>query len=222
MSCEHYWRDGILLVERGEPDPHRDTCVVCRREHKAREALVRALPLVGGMGGTTAGDPSWEARVWSRIARLDVPGAPRARRWWRLGAAFATACAIVLMWWMIGRGEQPDELRPRIEIVAGEVAMRSASPRVGDRVRIAVNPGDEVRIYRAGQLVLRCPARSTRGGCASDAHGMIAEALLAATGDYQLVVITSATAEPVGNLVSDLGAIVSAGGEYQITELPVR
>jgi len=219
MSCEHYWRDGILLVERGEPDPHRDTCVVCRREHKAREELVRALPLVGGTGGTTAGDLSWEARVWRRIARLE---APRARGWWRLGAAFAAACAIVLTWWMLGRRVQPDELRPRIEVVSGEVAMRSASPRVGDRVRIAVNPGDEVRIYRAGQLVLRCPARATRGSCVSDTRGMVAEALLADAGDYRLVIITSATAEPVGNLACDLGAIVSAGGEYQITELPVR
>jgi len=44
---------GILLVECGDPDPHRDTCVVCRREHKAREELIRELPLVGG---TTATD----------------------------------------------------------------------------------------------------------------------------------------------------------------------
>ena len=37
-----------------------------------------------------------------------------------------------------------------------------------------------------------------------------------------LVVITSATAEPVGRLDRDLWTIVSAGGEYQITELSVR
>lgn len=51
---------------------------------------------------------------------------------------------------------------------------------------------------------------------------MVAEALLAATGSYRLVVITLATADPVGRLDRDLRAIVSAGGEYQITELPVR
>ena len=216
MSCEHYWRDGIQLVERGESDPHRDTCVVCRREHKAREALIRALPLVGG---TTAGDPHWEARVWSRIARLE---APRANLSWRLGGGVAIACAVVLLWWTLGQREQPEETRPCIEVVPGEVAMRSTSPRVGDRVRIAVNPNDEVRIYRADQLVLRCPVRTTDSGCVSDARGMVAEALLATAGDYQLVVITSATAEPVGRFDRDLAAVVSAGGDYQITELSVR
>jgi len=216
MTCEHYWRDGILLVERGEPDPHRDTCDVCCREHKAREDLIRALPLVGG---TTVGDPNWEARVWSRIARLEPP---RANRWWHHGGGFAIAFAIVLMWWTLVRREQPEERRPRIEVVPGEVAMRSTSPRVGDRVRIAVKPTDEVRIYRADHLMLRCTARSTGGGCVSDARGMVAEALLARAGDYQLVIITSATAEPVGKLDGDLDAIVGAGGDYQITELSVR
>src|SRR6185295_17366245 len=100
--------------------------------------------------------------------------------------------------------------------------MRSTSPRVGDRVRIAVKPTDEVRIYRAAGLVLRCPASSAADGCVSDAHGMVAEALIAAPGEYQLVVITSATAEPVGTLERDLAAIIAAGGEYQITELSVR
>jgi len=216
MTCEHYWRDGILLVERGEPDLHRATCVVCRCEHEVREALIRALPLVGG---TTAGDPSWEARVWSRIARLE---APRAHRWWRFGGGFATACAIVLMWWTLGRRDPPEDTRPHIEVVPGEVAMRSTSPRMGDRVRITVKPTDEARVYRADALVLRCPVGAAGRGCVSDAHGMVAEVLLATTGDYQLVVITSATAEPVGSLERDLEAILSAGGDYQITELSVR
>jgi hypothetical protein len=35
------------------------------------------------------------------------------------------------------------------------------------------------------------------------------------------VVVTLATAEPVGRLDLDLRAIVSAGGEYQITDLLV-
>ena len=69
MSCEHYWREGILLAERDEPDPHRETCVVCRREHQLRAELVRALPLVGAMA---AGDPAWKARVWRRITELSV------------------------------------------------------------------------------------------------------------------------------------------------------
>jgi hypothetical protein len=211
MSCERYWHDGILLVERGESDPHRDTCVDCRREHAARAQLVAALPLVGG---AEDGDPAWEARVWSRIARLE----PRpARRWWHLGGGFAAVIALVLLWWL-----RPDELRPRIEVVPGEVAMRSTSPRLGDRVRVLGRPGDEIRIYRADQLLLRCAVGSSAIGCTPDAHGMVAEALLSTAGDYELVIVTLATAEPVGKLDRDLGAIVQAGGDYQITELSVR
>ena len=66
MSCEHYWRDGVLLVERGEPDPHRETCIECRRAHEAREQLVRALP---GVFGSAAGDADCQMRGCSRNAR---------------------------------------------------------------------------------------------------------------------------------------------------------
>jgi hypothetical protein len=218
MTCEHYWRDGILRVECGDPDPHRDSCADCRREHQAREQLIDALSLVGG---TQAGDRNWEARVWSRIARLEPARAQR--RWWLRGG-FATAFAAVLMWWVIGHRDQLAETRPRIEVVPalpGEVAMRSTSPCVGDRVRIAVKPTDEVRIYRADRLVLQCPAGATGGGCASDARGMVAEARLAAAGEYQLVIIRAATAAPVGRIDLDLRAVVLAGGDYQITALSV-
>jgi hypothetical protein len=221
MSCDRYWRDGILLAERGEPDPHRDTCITCRREHKARDELIAALPLVGG---TSTGDPSWEARVWHRIARLEPRGAGR-RRWWQRGG-FVAAFAVAVVCLVIARRGPPDEPRPPIEFVPGEVAMRSSSspgsPSVGDRVRVTVGPGEEVRIYRADHLVLRCPVASSAAGCRSDARGLIAEALLATAGDYRIVIIKSATADPVGGFDGDLGAIVAAGGEYRTTELAVR
>jgi bacterioferritin-associated ferredoxin len=158
--------------------------------------------------------------VWSRIARLE-PRRARRRRWCQ-GGGLVAAFAVVLLWLVIGRGDQPDELRPRIEVVPGKVAMRSTSARVGDTVRVLVPPADEVRIYRADHLVLRCPVGSSGGGCRSDARGLIAEALIATTGDYQLVIVKAATADPVGNRDRDLGAIVAAGGDYQITELSVR
>jgi hypothetical protein len=215
MSCDLYWREGILLAERGEPDPHRDGCVACRREHNVRDELIAALPLVWA---TSGGDTGWQARVWSRIDQLE-PRRSRRRRWCQTGGLVA-AFAAVLLWWFVRRG---DELRPRIEVVPGEVAMRStSSPSIGDRVRVLVGPSEEVRVYRADHLVLRCPAEATAPGCRLDRHGLVAETLLAAAGDYQLVIVRSATAAPLGRLDRDLGAIVAAGGDYQITELSVR
>lgn len=217
MSCEHYWRDGVLLVERGEPDPHRETCIECQRAHEARDQLVRALP---GVGGAATGAPDWQMRVWSRIAREE---GSRARRSYWIGGGLVAAAAIACIWFArAGDDIVARKARPQIEIVPGKLAMRSTSARVGDRVRISVDRGQEVRVYRAERLVLRCPARATSPGCASDAQGLVAEAELATAGDYQLVVIPAATAGPVGTLDRDLAAVVSAGGDYKVTELPVR
>ncbi|TMQ03653.1 MAG: hypothetical protein E6J91_46265 [Deltaproteobacteria bacterium] len=65
MRCERYWQDGILQIERGETDPHHRACLDCRRAHRERERLVRAL---SGLGAGSSGDPGWQARVWRRIA----------------------------------------------------------------------------------------------------------------------------------------------------------
>lgn len=66
MTCTRYWRDGIVLVERDQPDPHREACEDCRREHAARYELVRALPMIGGAPRC---DTDWQARVWQQITR---------------------------------------------------------------------------------------------------------------------------------------------------------
>jgi hypothetical protein len=230
MTCDHYWRDGILRVERGEPDPHRDTCVVCRREHLSREELIRALPLVAAKA---EGDPNWEARVWSRIARLEA--APPSRWRWIHSIGCVAAFVLVLIGWAALRGAPYQT--PRIELVPNELAMRSrstsTSPSVGDRVRITVKTTDEVRIYHGETLVLRCPAGATSGGCVSDGGRMVAEARLITPGTYQLVIImaTGATDHdghapvvppPSGDMGIDLQKIVEAGGDTQITELTVR
>jgi len=225
MTCERYWRDGILEVERGEHDAHRDGCDDCRRAHQARDRIVRALPRVGA---ATTGDPGWQTQVWSRIARAETS---RVRRSHWLGGGLAAACAIALVCAIVIRRPAGDQLaqraaapgpRPRIEIVSGRLAMRSTSARVGDRVRIAVLPGGEVRLYRAGQLVLRCPAWRRAPGCAPDLLGLVADAELATAGDYQIALISSISAEPVGTLDRDLAAVVAAGGTYRTIDLSVR
>lgn len=259
MTCEHYWRDGILLVERGERDPHRESCEECRRAHLLREQLVRGLPEVGARA---TGDPHWQSRVWSRIAREETA---RARRSYWLSGGLVAACALVVVCvtWMARTGRAlessvashaampavrsepdgrpevvaihtadarlsrrtatPGDGRPRLEIIKGKMPVRGAvSAAVHDRIQYAVPPRSEVRMYRADRLVLRCPAEQTSPGCTPDAQGLIAEAELRTAGEYQLVVISSATAEPVGTLDGDLAAVVAAGGDYKLTELSVR
>jgi hypothetical protein len=241
MTCDRYWRDGLALFERGEPDPHRATCLDCSRAHEARHQLVSALREVGVEAPS---DPGWKLAVWRQIAREQ----PRRWQWlaW-LFAAPALAAVAIVAWRLIDHGDgagigdsngaRPAAVatgvagplvatpsgqdRPRIEIVAGRVAMRSTSAHVGDQVRISVRPGEEVRVYRAEQLVLRCTG-APAAGCQRDAAGVVAEALLATAGEYKLIVISAATALPVGDYDSDLGAVVQAGGEYKLTELSVR
>jgi hypothetical protein len=224
MSCEHYWRDGVLLVEHGEPDPHRETCVECRRAHEARAQLVGALPAVAE---TRTGDPGWQMRVWGRIAREE--GSRARRSYWVAGGLVAAAAVVILALRIVPLGgDHPVDnpvavARPAFEIVPGLVAMRSASARVGDRIRIPVDPAREVRVYRANDLVLRCSAGAVSPGCIRDRQDTVGEVTLATAGEYQLIAIFAVTAEPVGTLDRDLAAVVSAGGDYKmIVELSVR
>src|SRR5262249_30677683 len=144
------------------------------------------------------------------------------------------ACALAAVWLLVVRHDTGDDAgarsptmvvstdRPRVEIVPGTLALRSTSARVGDRVRISVRHGGEVRIYRADQLVLRCPAWQRSANGTLDRAGLVAEGELATAGEYRLVVIMSLAAEPVGTLDGDLAAVVAIGGNYRLTELSVR
>ena len=234
MTCEHYWREGILLDERGERDPHRDTCEDCQRAHRERDALIRVLPVVGT---ASAGDPDWQSGVWQRIARQE---ASRARRsYWFGGALAAAGLLAAIGLYLTRQGSRSPGLvagdvhgtgaRPRIEIVPSPTPIRAlpsagtpSSAQVGDRVRISVLPGCEVRIYRADRLVLRCPAWHSSPGCMLDAVGLVADAALTTAGEYQLVTITSVVVDPAGALDRDLAAVVDAGGDYRLTDLSVR
>jgi len=231
MMCERYWRDGILLVEQGQRDPHRDACADCRKAHAARDELIRALP---SLGAGRTGDPGWQLKVWSRIARHE---AQRARRSFWIGGGATAVCAAAAIWLLLFRGPTPTQIaahdgalvaasdtgRPQVVIVSGPLTKRSTSARVGDTVRISVAGDGEVRVYRANLLVLRCPAHETGPGCTPDRLGLVAEAVLATAGDYQLMILPTRTAQTVGTLDKDLAAVVNAGGDdYKLIELQVR
>jgi hypothetical protein len=100
--------------------------------------------------------------------------------------------------------------------------MRSTTARVGDRVRISARSSDEIRLYRAEKLMLRCNAVLSTPGCARAGASLVSETTLDTAGDYQLVVITSGSVKPVGALTKDLAAVVNAGGDFQLTDLSIR
>jgi hypothetical protein len=222
MSCDVYWRVGILREERGEPDPHREGCADCQREHRARDEIVRALPFLADHEN---GDSDWETRVWARIARQEEVR-PHVR--WFVGSLVATAAVLLLASWAILRArEVPRDDAPVIEVTSGSLRVRAMHPgsasstaTVGDLVTITVKPGDAVRIYHDGALVLACPPGTTSGGCVSDVRGLTAEARLEVPGAYALVVITQALAPAsTGGLADDLTALVDAGYSYQLEQL---
>ncbi len=226
MSCEYYWKKGVLLAERDDPDPHLGGCRDCLREHRRREEMLRALPLVGA---SSIGDPAWEAKVWSRIAR-EAPGASRLRWYW--SGLLATAMAAMLLW-VVERNkpaERPEQLAvlPEIELISGG-SMRSTSTSPGDTLRAAVSDRQELRIYRDGQLLVRCGRDRLAVGCHTVDGKVRVELLLDEAGEYRLLAISAhggakgaASIDASGQLERDLMSVVKAGGEYNITVLSVR
>lgn len=206
--CERYWREGIVLVERGLDDPHRDGCADCTRAHASRQELIEALPLIGA---SYTGDPHWQAKVWRRI---DGERAHAPWRWrWQLAGALAVVC-VVALWIGLGR-TRPGGVRPQFEIVEGAVSMRSRSAAVGDHLRVTVGEGSDVWIYRADRLVLQCRARQVSESCAPDPDGMVVELVLSIPGPYRAIAVKAPpVALPRGGLDEDRAALESAGIHY--------
>lgn len=224
MMCDRYWREGILLVERGLPDPHREGCADCQRAHASREELIDALPLIGE--GYT-GDPRWQSNVWERIE-----GKPaRPLRWlWPVSGAFAVACILLLLLSVggVGLGVRPDRSQDviaqndepnAVEVVPQPETMRATGAHVDDVLRIQLRPAAEAWVYRDGHLVLHCAPRGTAFACtpAADAtikpaaNGTRIEMKLSILGQYQVLTVDTPPAPPRGDLDEDLAALQRAG-----------
>lgn len=215
MTCERYWRDGIVLVEHGADDPHRDGCDDCVRAHASRQELIEALAMIGD---DVPEDPYWQAKVWERIE------GSRARppwRWrWQLAGALAAA-AVLVLWLGVGR-DRPEQVRPSVMIIKSDVLIRSAASNASDRlfahvkdlIHVDAGGGAEIRIYRANRVVLQCRPQQVPDGCVRDRHRTTVDLPLSIPGAYDVIVIDAPFPLESGQLDEDVGALESAAASY--------
>src|SRR5262245_53877446 len=140
MSCDRFWREGVLLVEQGLPDEHRATCIPCHRAFEDYLDLTRAVKALGDDLPSAVG---WQDRVWLAVHRAAAPRVTRLR-WW-LPTGLAAACTVLAL--CVGLATRRPEIGPRVEIIPGPVAVRTHAAHSGDRVRVTAGASDEIRIY---------------------------------------------------------------------------
>lgn len=226
MSCERYWKKGIELVERGEPDPHRETCEDCQREHLQRAELIGLFPLI--VDEHVKSDPNWQARVWRQVAHARE----RKRHGiWFFGSAFVSTLVLVLLWWLPG---PPSAVMPmamsRIEVQRRGSPTRSAAAgdsfALGDFIYVHVNPGEEVRLYRNGEMLQQCSLPGRQANCVPDGHGISLEAHLTFPVRYQIMTIERGTAveipQPTNSFEGDRRSVRESGAREQHMEITVR
>jgi hypothetical protein len=234
MSCDHYWKKGILLLERGEHDPHLASCLDCAREHRAREDMIRALPLVG----TGGGDPMWQERVWSRIAMQRAEDA-RSRITWQWGGGLVVAAAALALWTQVKPRQSESSIvasdRPRYKLTTAVVVRSAEEPadpaEIGKLLEVWGTAREEVRVYLGERLLLRCASglSAPHSSCVTDEAGVAAKLLLTSPGEYRIITFAvkpgdgaTFAAQLPGKMSLDLNAILESKKSYKLDELPVR
>ena len=228
MTCEHYERVGVLLAERGEDDPHRETCVVCKGEHEMRRAIIEALPLVDA---GEIGDPNWQQRVWKAIGEgRAVKQRPVGVRWF-VGSALATACSLVLVSWLVIIREPVLQIA-KVEVITRHVERGASAMKgsVGDQVRATVAKGADVRVYRDHDLVRWCGPKVMNDGCSIEGDTLIVAVEAKVAGTYSVIIVGPRSDDdklprlpvPGANMKDDLEALNKAGDEIQIHEVEIR
>ena len=195
------------------------------------------MPGVEGSDVVTAGESPEDAELAARIAALDVieppPGwvdravarwekergpavvpPPRPWRRWRLPVA-ATVGAIALAAALIlvprCQSGRTDELV--VAVAHDGPRDRAGEPVVGDSLSATAGARGgnvELRVYRDGQLVVRCPDGA---GCTLDGERLRVTYRLDRSGRYQVVALWAATVPPptVEGLALDLLRASEAG-----------
>jgi hypothetical protein len=169
--------------------------------------LARAHAELGDLLGdlpTGAPDESWHAEVLRQATAPVETSQPqpqpqpqqtrRIYRWVIVGS-FAAAAAIAALI-LIPRSRPHDGDEPKISIRHGDLVRGDAQEAaVGDQLTVRARPrgASELRVYRDGALVARCPGGP---GCRSSADGEhILELRLDAPVQYQVILVIGNTGD---------------------------
>lgn len=225
-GCDRFETEGLELLERGEPlAEHFESCQDCVEARRTYEILADELarPLEVRPPGT------WQARVWSEVARRQGETQSSRgfwRRWWvPVGALGAAATALLVLW--IPQPSPPDaspalvsfEVEWRPQVAAGHRGGGDARP--GDflelRATLDASSEAELRLYRDDlELAVQCRDEPP---CRRQGDTLEARFPLDSRGVYQpILLISSAPLEPgSGDLDADLGAAFEAGARIELS-----
>ena len=198
-----------------EPDAHELACEDCREARAAYRAIAK------GIAELPAEEPpaGWERKLLERIPGSVQPlPAPRPSRS-RWGAILlAAAVAAALLFFLLRRPPQDERIALAQDVRHAGSDHRSGGAALGDELT-ARGPRDpkgaELRIYRDGALVVRCPSDAR---CTGDARSVQVSLKLEARGTYRVLSITGGGAlpEPTGSLDADAAAATASGAGVEM------
>jgi hypothetical protein len=178
-------------------------------EATRREPYLRLLKRIGRLERQEP-PPGWEDRIDERLRRERER--ERRRRWaWYGGGLLVVATALVLLLWPRGSAPPPSDLVVTVTSSAGPPSRGDAA--VGATLNIRLDdpaPQIELRVYRNGLLLLRCPTDAT---CLGSPGHVRVDLPLRDPGVYRIVGFTSTRPiPPPGDTGFDADAL-AAGKE---------
>jgi hypothetical protein len=218
--CDRFEQEGVALSGDGardaESEAHLAGCETCQAHRRSHQRLTEWLGEPPAGPGPTAG---WEARVLERVRPR-----PRLLRrplvWGALGGTLAAAAALFIVL-------RPADPAPWLRIPeVGIIESRSAQLRGGS---LAAAPGDtlsiraprgrfptlELRVFRGGELVFRCPGRD---GCDRAGNQLAARVPLTFPGQYQALLVWAGAGPlpaPAASVEDDAARLIAAGAHVQ-------
>jgi hypothetical protein len=183
MSTEDDDRDDEMLdrLLTGAEPADRD-------EATRREPYVRLLKRIRGLDRHEP-PPGWEHQVDERVRRARERETRRRRVWYGGGLLAAVATLVMVLLWPRGSAPPPLGLAVAVTPPAGPPSRGDAM--VGATLNIKLDdpaPQVELRVYRDGLLLLRCPTDVT---CLGSPGHLRVDLPLRAPGVYRIVGFTS-------------------------------